>query len=447
MAVKQLARLAGWLLLALGAAALMLAPTNQKQPPKDREVVRYWHMWTGEWEDVVNRVVDRFNASQDEYWVEALSVPPGGADSKFLLAVAGGDPPDVMAQWNPVIPTFAEGGLIQPLDELMTPEEKRQFDELAYAIVKKVGTYESRLYGITIGLNAAALYVLPEHLRAAGLDPAEFPETLEELDEWGDRLHQFDEQGRLKRLGYIPGNFATMAALFGGGFYDEATGEVTIDRPENLAALKYIVERRKKLGFDEVLRFNAGLDTGSFTGGWPFIGGAYSITIDGQWRVEQLRKFAPELEYATFPMPSPKGGPKLAGVSGGNFMIIPKGAKNVEGAWEFIKFWSGLKDPEVAAEFYTWGGWLPLWPPVAEAPVYQEYLRKYPQFRTFLEILPSENLQTVAPVPYTVFLNDRIARAEDLAVRGTLTPEEAIERLEREVQQEVARRKELGYDD
>ena len=71
--------------------------------------VRFWHMWSAEWKVVVDRIVDRYNRSQDKYEVIALSVP-GGADTKFLLGAMGGDPPDVMAQWNPVIPTWAEGG-------------------------------------------------------------------------------------------------------------------------------------------------------------------------------------------------------------------------------------------------------------------------------------------------------------------------------------------------
>ena len=39
---------------------------------------------------------------------------------------------------------------------------------------------------------------------------------------------------------------------------------------------------------------------------------------------------------------------------------------------------------------------------------------------------------------------DMIARADDFAMRGTKTPKQALEDLEREVAQEVAKRKRFG---
>ena len=109
--------------LAVAGVILVFAlpgATSRKYP--DRVPVRFWHMWTAEWKDVVDRIVDRFNESQDRYEVMPLSVPGTAADSKFLLSVAGGAPPDVMAQWNQVIPKWAESGLIIPLNSLMSPE-------------------------------------------------------------------------------------------------------------------------------------------------------------------------------------------------------------------------------------------------------------------------------------------------------------------------------------
>ncbi|MCX5759579.1 MAG: extracellular solute-binding protein, partial [Candidatus Hydrogenedentes bacterium] len=197
-------------------------------------------------------------------------------------------------------------------------------------------------------------------MHEAGLDPAQFPQTLEGLVAWGEKLHKFDAAGNLTRMGFMPTLFVTYAPAFGGGFYDWSNGRVLIDTPENLRALTYLVDQRKKLGFENVVRFESGLTVGVGNVDWPFIGGSYAIVADGQWRVEQLAKYAPDVQYVTRPIPPPAGGIPHSGWINGNFMIIPKGAKHIEGAWEFIKFWSGLAKPERAAEFYTWGGWLPL---------------------------------------------------------------------------------------
>jgi len=419
--------------------------TPRKYP--DRTPVRFWHMWTAEWKDVVDRIVVRFNESQDGYEVIPLSVPGTAADSKFLLSVAGGAPPDVMAQWNQVIPKWAESGLIIPLNSLMSSEEWEQFQRTTYPAALKIGMYKGDLYGVTTGLDIYACYCRLADLREAGLDTSNFPETLEELVRWGRQLTTFTSDGDLGRIGFLPSWFAIYAPAFGGGFYDWTKNTVILNTPANLRALTFLVDERRRLGFENVVRFESGLTVGLGNAQLPFISGAYSITVDGQWRVEQIAKYAPELEYATFPIPPPEGGRKHAGWVNGNFMIIPKGAEHARGAWEFIKFWSGIENPERAAEFYTWGGWLPMCAAIAEAPAYRDYIQKYPQFKTFLDVLPSENIQPTPPVPYQLYLWDRISQADNAAQRGTLTPQAALERLEKEIAQEVETRRLFGYKD
>ncbi|MGD0091388.1 MAG: ABC transporter substrate-binding protein [Planctomycetota bacterium] len=432
-------------LLLVGTFILIFAlPSPAQRAYPKRIPVRFWHMWSGEWKDVVDRIVQRFNDSQEKYEVVALSVPGGSADYKFLLSVAGGDPPDCMAQWNQVIPAWADEQMLVPLDSLMTPQEWQDFQATAYPVALKIGCYKGRLYGVTTGINIWACYYRPDHLRAAGLDPDKFPTDLDELWEWGQQLTRTDESGAITRMGFLPGWYSQYLPVFGGSLYDAQSGQVTINTPANLRALAWLAGKQKELGYEKVVRFQSMLNTGGFATQWPFISGQYSIALEGQWRVEQLAKFAPDLEYRTAPIPPPKGGKAHAGWSNGNFMIIPKGARQTQGAWEFIKFWSGVDKPERAAEFYTWGGWLPLSSKIAQAPVYQDYLRKYPQFQTFLDVLPSENIEVSPPVPFQVFLADMTGRADDFAMRGTKTPQQALEDLEREVAQEIAKRKRFG---
>lgn len=453
----------------LGLVMVLAAPHPEQRKYPDRIQVRFWHMWTADWAKVVGSICDEFNESQTKYEIIPLSVPSRGADQKFMLAVAGGDPPDVMAQWNPVIPSWVDSKLLMPLDDMMTPEEWKEFQETAYPIAKKIGIYKGKLYGVTTGTNVWGLYYHPSHLQAAGLDPNKFPESLEELMEWAQKLHRFDAKGNLTRMGFMPVWFAEFAPVFGGGFYDWEKGELSLNSPENLRALTFLVNERKKIGFNNVVRFESGLKNAASGGGdWPFIGGFYSITLDGMWRVEEIRKYneairksnelilkeggnqallKKELVYMTAPVPPPAGGRKNAGFADGNFLVIPKGAKQAEGAWEFIKFWSGIENPERAGRFYTMGGWMPINPQVANSKHYQDYVRANPQFKTFLDLMPSENLQPLPPVPYQMFLSDKIGRADDFATRGTKTPEEALNMLEKEVKDEQARRKEFGNDE
>jgi multiple sugar transport system substrate-binding protein len=413
--------------------AIYRPPERRAYP--GRQTVVFWHMWTSNWTDVVNRIVDRFNESQTEYEVVPLVVPPSSGSLKTLIATAGSDPPDCMAQWEPVIPAWVERGALTPLDTLMDPAEWADLRDRMFPAVRAIGTYKGHFYGLSIGMNVWAVYYRPSHFREAGLDPDNFPKTLGELDAIVPKLYRHDEGGRIMRIGFMPRNFPHWAAVFGGSLYDARTQQLTLATPRNVDAMQWMVGYGDRYGFERILSFESGLTT-TFAASWPFISDAYSIVIDGQWRVEQLARFAPDLDYRTAPIPYPAGGKPLACWSNGNFMVIPNGARNKAGAMAFMRFWSGVDRPERAAEFYTWGGWLPITPEVARAPIYQEYIKKYPQFKTFVDILASPNVQVTPPVPRQALLMARLQWADDAAFRHALTPKEALERVQEEVERE-----------
>jgi multiple sugar transport system substrate-binding protein len=411
-----------------------------------RKKVRFWHELGGIWLPPMMQTLDAFNRSQDEYEMEPLLMSDTEADSKLMLSTVGGDPPDVVLVWSQITSVWAQSGLIQPLDPFITAEEMKRFKDTAYPVVRKSGWYNGHLYGVVEGFDLWVCYYRPDHFRAAGLDPNRFPTTLEELVEVGEKLHKFDSGGEIDRIGFLPKDFQTVAPLFGGGFFDEKTGKLTLNTPENLQALKFLADTRKRFGFDKVVKFESGLasDDGA---SWSFMHDKYSIIADGEWRVEQLRQYAPEIEYRTATVPPPRGGKPKASFSMTNFLVMPKGAREPKGGWEFIRFWSGLKDPIKAAEFYPIFGWMPLSPLTATAPVYEAWLQKAPQYRTFLDVAASDNICITPPVPYQLYLMDQVQKTNDFVTRGTKTPEEAIVWLETEVSHELQRRKDLGYVD
>lgn len=419
---------------------IMALPEHRlaRKYPDRREVV-FWHAWSAQWKDVVDRIVERFNESQNEYEVTALSLTDSG-DAKFLLSVAGGSPPDVMAQGNSVIPVWAERGAIVPLDEFMTAAERNHVEKTLFPVVWDIGAYKGRLYGLCTAVGTKALYYRPSHFADAGLDPEWFPETTAELGELATRLTRRNDQGQITRLGFLADQFLFWAPSFGGGFYDDRTDALTIETPDNLRALEWLQSfYTDRYPFDQVVRFASSLQQGPGALDWPFITGAYSIVLDGNWRIEQLAKFAPELDYRTAPLPrGDNGGREKAGYCWGNFMIIPSGAACPEGAWAFMRFWSGLDDPETAAEFYTWGGWLPINQEIADTATYRAYLDKYPEFRTFVDMLAGDALQVAPPVIYQNYFLQRLWAMEQRVLRLAATPEEGLQELAQEMAREKA---------
>ncbi|BDI34249.1 sugar ABC transporter substrate-binding protein [Capsulimonas corticalis] len=439
---------AGALTITLAPQAHWTTPATAfaARPAPPRIPVYYWHMWSAQWQPVMEHVVAEFNASQTKYEVIPVQVPYGQADTKFLLSAAGGDPPDVMAQWTQAIGSWGQAGVLQPLETKMSPAERRSFSHDTYPVFHDNGWYKGHLYGLPLAVDVYACYYRPDQFRQAGLDPDRFPDTLEALTDVGSRLNQVDSDGRYARLGFLPQGLTRYAPAFGGGFYDPRTHQALLDTPENKRALDYLTQTGQKLGMERVRRFSAGLKSENNGADWPFIDGSFTVTLDGEWRVMQLAQFAPHMEYRVAPLPPPRGGKPLASFASIDYLTIPVGAQHPEGAWEFIKFWSGLDDPERAAAFNASFGWLPSSPRMTNSPAYQAYLRRYPQYQTFVRLAASSNLVTTPPVPYQQFLMDRIQSKDELAERGAVTPNEALAQLERETERERRRRRELGYD-
>ncbi len=440
-----------WFLWIAAIAISLVVFLNGNSTPRkfpERKLVRFWHRWQGDWEKQVQKIVQAFNESQTEYEVVAVSVPSGGSDAKFILGVIGGDPPDLMSMFSGAVPNLAANHFLTPLETLMTPEEKKGVFENSYPAIRDIGMYKGSCYGITIGADLMALYVNCQQLREAGYDPDKFPKTLEELEEMGLKLNKYDSKGNLKRLGFLVSDIAYFTHYFGGGFDVLDDGTLKLNTPENLRALQNIVDYRKKIGFDNVVRFQAGLNDIEGAASWAFMHGDLSVTYDGQWRVEELRKFKPDLEYRVYPIPPPKvGGTPLGGQVGGNYMIIPISAKQKKGAWEFLKFWTGLDNPDRAAKFYNMGGWLPYSPAVANSPTFQKWLKSNPQFQAFLDILASPNCKAPPPIANLAFLNDLITRAENQAVLGGISPKDALIQLEAKFKEERDKRRKLGYEE
>jgi multiple sugar transport system substrate-binding protein len=440
-----------WVLWTLALIITLIVFLNGASTPRQfpqRKLVRFWHRWQGDWEKQVQKIVDAFNKSQNEYEVVPVSIPGGGSDAKFILGAVGGDPPDLMSMSSSPVANMAANGFLTKLETLMTPDERTRFFKDSYPAIRDIGMYKGSCYGVTIGADLMALYVNVKQLREAGYDPDKFPKTLEELEEMGLKLNRFDKNGQLKRLGLLIQDVGYFSTYFGGGFFVHPDGRVELNTPQNLRALQNIVDYRKKIGFENVVRFQAGLNDIEGAASWAFMHGDLTITYNGQWRVEELRKFKPDLEYRVYPIPPPKaGGTPLGGLVGGNYMIVPVSAKEKHGAWEFLKFWTGLDNPDRAAEFYNMGGWLPYSPAVANSPTFQRWLKKNPQFQAFLDILASPNCKPPPSIANLSFLRDLINRAEDQALLGVMTPKQALEELESRFLEERAKRRALGYEE
>ncbi len=429
--------------LAVVALIVLLPPPAPLAKIPNRKPVYFWHMWSGEWQPIVEGICQRFNASQTQYEVIPLQIPSAGADSKFLVSAAGGVSPDVVSQMHPVLGMWSDRGLIRPLDELMTPAEREAYVREAFPIMKKHAIYHGHIMALIAGVDVNACYYRLDHLKEIGLDAQHLPKTLEELVEVAKKLDRYDKDGRLQRVGFLPQTFQDFVPSFGGAFND-AAGNPLLGTPQQRAANRWVVSQYKRLGFDKVTRFlsTQAADVGITA---PIIAGNYSIWLDGQWRVKQTHDFAPNLQYCVAPLPPPVGGRPFASNTAANFLVIPRASRNPEGALAFMKYWIGMDDPEAGGHNQEQMSWLPYCQRVANAHSYQKFLRENPNFKPFLDMMSSPNLEIPPTGPNQSFIMDEMQKVGESTARGTKTADQAIDDLVAAVKVEDKRQQRLGH--
>lgn len=346
---------------ALGYA--VLGPRPAKERSDGRVVLDYWEKWTQNEADAMRGIVDRFNASQSRLWVRYFST--GTIDQKALIAIAGGDPPDILGLGNFSIPAYAEAGAILPIDDLASKAGIRR-EDYAPALWPMVthsapgnGSQKSsaKLYGVVNTCGSLALFYNRAIFREAGLDPDRPPRTIGELDEVHRRLTRFEgmdagvwpekpgeQMPGLVRAGFLhnePNWWKWHWGYnFGGGLYDKATDTATAADAPNVRAFEWLMSYPRAMGAKKVVKFQTGFGVyGSAE--HPFLTGKVAMTQQGPWLANVIHQYKPDLDYGVAPFPVDEAiydETRPVGLLDCDVLVVPRGVKRPEASFEFIAF-------------------------------------------------------------------------------------------------------------
>lgn len=338
----------------LGAGLWPREPRSRGSIPRGRTVVDYWEKWTGPEGEAIQRVVDRFNAGQDRIWVRRLAV--SDIVSKSMVAVGGGDPPDLIGLYSYSIPQFAESGAVFALDELATA--RLRIDPGAYApAVLRLLSHEGRQWAGVNSCYSLALYCNRAILREAGLDPDRPPATIEELDAAAERLCVRGPGGRIERAGFLP-NLPSWwpyfwPIMFGGALYDPETARAVIAGPEGIAAYEWVAGYPGRLGAAATAEFGNTYNRSFHSPQDPFISGRVAMIVQGPWIADFIRLYAPGFDYGCVPVPTPRSildPENPVGMLEADVLMIPRECRHPEAAFEFLCF---TQRPDVQEQLAT----------------------------------------------------------------------------------------------
>lgn len=340
---------------ALGAAALGVSlwprtPRSRAGIPPGRTIVTYWEKWTGPEGEALQRVVDTYNESQSAAWVRR--VPVSDIMSKAMVAIGGGDPPDVCGLYSYNIPQFAEARAALPLDELSSGTSAIDPDSYIPAIHRLLSYHGKQWAGVTSAYSLA-LYYNRAHFRDAGLDPDRPPRTIAELDAASATLtrltpdHQIDRAGFLQNLPEWWPYFWPI--MFGGPLYDPVADRAILTDPGTLAAYRWVGDTAQRIGRDATARFANAYGRSFHSPQDPFISGRVSMIVQGPWIANFIRLYAPGLDYAAVPVPvdaSIFDPASPTGMLEADVLIIPRGCRHPEAAFDFVRW---MQRPEIQA--------------------------------------------------------------------------------------------------
>lgn len=394
----------------------------------------------------VYRVVSGQTAAKDQ-----VSDP-----TRFLVAVAGGLPPDVIYFDRFAIAEWAARGAFDPLDPHIAadlaaghPDAPRR--ERFYPSTWDEATYQGKTYGIPVSADTRALlYNADLLIRAGYVDDqgnARPPETWEELLEYAANLTERDAAGRQTRAGIIP-DFGD-AWLYqyawhnGAEFVSDDGRKILLNSPEVVEALQYMRQLADAQGgYGQLSAFKASFQGDALD---PFFVGKVAMKLDGQWVFDSLAAFARDVNFGVAPFPRPAkfveaGAPPMS-FCGGWAYAIPTTARNKAAAWEFIRFMTSERALSIQLEsdrarYESLGRpFIPKQQVIEDLNewAYRHYVEENPQLsarfksagKVFNDLLPYSRFRPVTPVGQLLWNEHR--NAMQAALYGAMSPKAALD--------------------
>lgn len=399
------------------AAAFILHGAGLPRLARAQEPIKltFWNYWDGKNGEVMQALVERYNAEHSEVEIENVFIGWGELLPKLQLAVTGGDMPDLAAADMVWMPYLANSGALVPLNSFIEASEVDIQD--FYPALLAVNTYDDQIYGLPVSTNNLELFINSDLFEAAGLDPAAPPTTWDELRDAAVQCAN-PERGVIGMELYTqPGEgltwqFQVYLWQAGGDFLTEDLSAAAFNSEAGLKALNYWLDL---------------IESGAYTlSDWGLFGqGQACMVMDGSWMVGIWAETAP-FEWTTAPMPYPEDGEPATNMGGEHIFIMAQDEAKQQAAWDFIRWFTS---PEIQLEWDKETGFMPVRDSVATNEDYRAWIEE-----TEPRLLPFVEMQQYAhnrpPVEQYAEISDAFSAVIERALYGQISPEDALAEAE-----------------
>ena len=392
------------------------APAEETQPEGPIHL-EFWHSMGSATGELIQEIVDEFNASQSDIVVEAIYQGDyTTAGTKLQAAVAGGNAPHVVQVEITRVGMYASQDLL--LDLTPYAEADADFDiEAMYPGVMDFSYIDGKLISIPNGRSCPVMYYNADALKAAGFENA--PATWEEMRAASAAVTKDGSMGYGASLG-DSWYYLAMMLTAGGQIYNEAGNDIGFygeagTKPLQLW-LDMIEDGSLYIPEGEDYASNAALRN-------AFMAGACNIIMQSS---AQYRSLVDNSDFEVGVAYIPKD-VTYAAIPGGSNLVAFQGMSKAEeqAVWEFMKY---MCSGDVAGKYAAGTGYLPTSDAALNSAVYQEMLQKYPH----LDVAVGQ-LEYFVGMPfdesYAEIKDNVIGKYVQECIIGGMSPEEAVENM------------------
>jgi sn-glycerol 3-phosphate transport system substrate-binding protein len=384
----------GLSLAACGGGGEETAPSGETpgvKPAGGTVTIDLWYAEVGANSDTLERLISRYNSSQDE--VKVRPSFQGRAEelmAKLLASLGSGQVPAIVLSWGGDIQRMIDSGAAAPIQDFVD-RENYDLSDLNETLLGRY-TAGDKLWAMPFCGFVPLLYYNKVVFREVGLDPERPPRDLEEVREYSQKILKRDAAGNVVRSGIaldISDWTERMVAQHGDLFVDNENGHEG-------RATKVLFDSDTGRWFfqwwhdmvDEGLAFNVGRNPTDADGLLAIASGraamtfSYSNALRSVMDVLEKGVKGVELGVAALPgVPEGTGVPLL--MDRALWILNLRPEREQEAAWKFIKW---LMEPEQQAEWFAGTGFLPESHAAVDLPAAREVVAKYPQFQVSLNL-------------------------------------------------------------
>jgi len=367
------------------------AKTPGASPAAGPVSIDLWHSEVGSNVETLNRLVDQFNASQNEVRVTAsFQGAYNEAAAKLIASLGTGQVPAVVLLNESQTQRMIDSGAVAPAQDFIDKEgyDLSDLDEKAVQYY----TVKDSIWAMPFTGEMPLLYYNKVTFREVGLDPEKPPQDLEELRQYSEKIRKRDAAGNVVRSGIALDIFGWLSTVL------TENDELWVDQSNGHdgRATKVLFDNDTGRYFfqwwhdmvDSGLAFNVGRNPTYADDFLAMASGRVAMTFSyaGALRsvIDALEQGVQGVEIGVSQMPGVPGGKGLNGFSVYALWIMnQRPEQEQEAAWKFIKW---LVQPEQQAEWFAGTGYLPVSRSSVDLPAAQDMVAAYPLFQVPLDL-------------------------------------------------------------